>query len=50
MGSYPEITNKRYQWSDTEVSPQWGPSDQACYPPLIDKLREVKQLTQSHSV
>lgn len=50
VGSYQEITNKRYQWSDIEVSPQQGPSDRHCHPPLIDRLREVEHLTQSHSV
>lgn len=49
--SYPEImNNKRYWRSDTEVSPQQSPSDRFCHPPVVDRLREVEQLTQSHSV
>ena len=51
MESYPEImNNKRYWRSDTEVSPQQSPSDRFYHPPVVDRLREVEQLTQSHSV
>lgn len=42
------MNNKRYWQSDTEVSPQRSPSDRFCHLPVVDRLREVEQLTQSH--
>lgn len=52
MGPHPDVSDKRFQWSDTEVSPQGCPipTDRDWYLPSIDRLREVKQLPQSHLV